>query len=358
MQYRVLVLISKEKLTAMDIGADGNVEAISIEGNEIMTYKSEEEIKDFCQYLKDYYNIVCFSDIDMSISVIRFDASQHHVICLLEEIKMANECDLIGIEKLLPLLVLKEGLVKPGITLQVEIFGSAYSVGVSNDLKLQCIRGEVGKNKVELPIAKLSLYYCFDANNLIDNKQELEKCQEEFRRELSHKEKVIIKLEKNIQAEKARADAAEAKVETLSDQKSKSAKRYICKFDKKRSLIASAGKNNSSLNAYQNTIESVFTILGYNIVKKLEYRIVYVVSNSDVVKKNQKIAAAQAYYNNERMSDYDMVITAVEDGRVYCLMKSNSTIKEGDAVALIGDLSDNKEDIMQWYEKNKYGGTN
>lgn len=102
----------------------------------------------------------------------------------------------------------------------------------------------------------------------------------------------------------------------------------------------------------------MFTILGYNIVKKLEYRIVYVVSNSDVVKKNQKIAAAQAYYNNERMSDYDMVITAVEDGRVYCLMKSNSTIKEGDAVALIGDLSDNKEDIMQWYEKNKYGGTN
>ena len=67
MQYRVLVLISKEKLTAMDIGADGNVEAISIEGNEIMTYKSEEEIKDFCQYLKDYYNIVCFRLLDLTL---------------------------------------------------------------------------------------------------------------------------------------------------------------------------------------------------------------------------------------------------------------------------------------------------
>ena len=48
-----------------------------------------------------------------------------------------------------------------------------------------------------------------------------------------------------------------------------------------------------------------------------------------------------------------MVITAVEDGRVYRLMDSHLTIKEGDAVALIGDLLDNKEDIMQWYEKNK-----
>lgn len=349
MQYRVLILISKEKLTAMDIGADGSVEAISIEGNETMTYKSEEEVKEFCQYVKDYYNIECFSDIDMSISVIRFDASQHHVICLFEEIKIANECDIISIEKLLPLLVLKEGLVKPDITLQVEIFGSAYSVWVSNDLKLQCIRGEVGKNKVELPIAKLSLYYCFDANNLIDNKEELEKCQEEFRRELSHKEKLINKLKKNIQAEKARADAAEAKVETLSDQKSKSAKRYICKFDKK-----------CPLNAY-NTIFSAIWGRGFagdDLEKKfaaddLEYRIVHVVSDSDVVKKNQKIAVAQAYYCGLRMSSYDMVITAVEDGRVYRLMDSHLTIKEGDAVALIGDLLDNKEDIMQWYEKNK-----
>lgn len=345
MQYRVLILISEEKLTAMDIGIDGNVEVISIEGNETMTYKSEKEVKDFCQYVKNYYNIECFSDIDMSISVIRFDASQDYTVYLFEEIKMANECDLIGIEKLLPLLVLKEGLVKPGITLQIEIFGSVYSVGVSNDLKFQCIRGGVGKHKVELSVAKLSLYYCFDANNLIDNKQELKKCQEEFRRELSHKEELINKLEKNIQAEKARADIAEAKVETMSDQKNKSAKRYICKLDKKRSSNFYQGHTTSVLDAVTRLLD--------NFEKKVEYRIVNVVSNSDVVKKNQKIAVAQAYYDNARMSDYDMVITAVEDGRVYCLVSSNSIVKEGDAVALIGDLSDNKEDIMQWYEKNK-----
>lgn len=343
MQYQILILLAKDKIAAMDIGADGRVEIIYFEGNESIAYGSGEEMRDFCLYLKDYYNIEDFSDLDMSASIIKFDALSDNALCLFEEIKTAKECNLISIEKLLPLLVLKEGLVKPDITLQVEIFGIAYSIKISNDLRFECKQEESGNKQLRIPIERLSLYYSFDGNNLIDNEQELKKCQEEFRNELECKETAIQKLEQELQVEKARANAAVEKAERMLEQKNRNAKRYVCKFNKKNLEPQMKAKN-----LYDDILD-----LFNDCIYRAEYRIAYAVRDCDVVKQHQKIAVAQAYYGNERMSSCDCVITAVEGGRFYCLMSLNATIKDGDAVALIGDLSDTKEDVMSWYEKNK-----
>lgn len=347
MQYQILILLAKDKIAAMDIGTDGRVEIIYFEGNESMEYESGEEMRDFCLYLKDYYNIEDFSDLDMSASIIKFDALSDNALCLFEEIKSAKECNLISIEKLLPLLVLKDGLVKPDVILQVEIFGIVYSINISNDLKFECKQGESGNKQLRIPIERLSLYYNFDGNNLIDNKQELKKCQEEFRNELDCKETVIQKLEHELQAEKARADAAVEKAERMLEQKNCNTKRYVCKFDKKN-LEAQMKARNPYVGG---VVDTIFRRL--DLTDDWQYRISYAVRDCDVVKQHQKIAVAQAYYGNERMSSCDCVITAVEGGRFYCLMSLNATIKDGDAVALIGDLSDTKEDVMSWYEKNK-----
>ena len=341
MRYQVLILMAKEKLAAMDVDADGKAEAISIEGNAVMKYGSEDGVKEFCRYLKDYYNIEEFSDIDLSITVIRFDALQHDTICMFEQLKAAGDCNLISVERLLPLLVLKEGVLKPGRTVLVEIFGSTYSVGISNNLKIECKKGGKGQDKLKLPVERLSLYYYFDANNLIDNKSELKRCQEEFQRELSEKKDLLNQFEKRMQDERARADTAEAKIEwmysyicQIKNQKSRSVERCICKFKEKKENVKRS--------------PSWLTLL-----TPVKYQIEYVVDNLDILKKYQRVAIARGYCNDTRNSAYDTFITASGDGRVYLLKKSGAIIHDGDAVAIIGDLSDSREEIMQWYEKNK-----
>ncbi len=351
MRYQVLILMAEEKLAAMDVDTEGRAELISVEGNTVMKYSSAEEAKDFCRYLKDYYNIERFSDIDLSITVVRFDAPQHAAVCLLEAIKDADECNLVSAEKLLPLLLLKEGIVKPDKVLQVEIFGITYLAEINGDLKIVCKKGGEERDKLNLPVERLSLYYCFDANHLIDDQSELRKCQDEFQKELSRKEDML-------KAEKERADAAEAKIEKLfqivkriKDQKNKNAKRYVCR-------VRIENNNDSVLGVLVSSM--IFTYrAGVRVAAprslsgKINYRIEYAVNDSDVVINNQRIAIAKAYLNGERMSNFDIDIKAPAVGRIFCLMSKDSTVRDGDAVALIGDLADSKEEIIQWYEKNK-----
>lgn len=349
MQYQVIILLSEEKIAAMDVSTDGRMEAISIEGNDVMAYGPKEELKDFCQCLKDYYSIENFSELEMSISIIKFDAISDNAVYLFEEIKTAKECNLIGIEKLLPLLVLKEGLAKPDIVLQAEIFGIGYSIRISGDLKFECKQEIIGKNQLEIPVKRLSLLYSLDGNNWIDNKQELEKCQEEFRNEMNCKEALIKKLEHELgelQMEKAKADAALEKAKQMLEQKSRNVKRYVCKFIKRCS------PQSSSNSPWSSNFTSIFSSVD-DWLYRAEYRIAYFVDNGDIVKQYQEIARVDAYYLDKRMKEFVYRVRAGEGGRVYCLMSSDATIKDGDAVALIGDLSDTKEDVMSWYEKNK-----
>lgn len=346
MLYQVLILVAKEKLSAIDVSEDGTAETISIEGNEIMTYKSVTDIRNFCRHIKDYYNIDDFSDIEMSVLIVKFDALSSDAVCMLEEVKTANECNLVSIEKLLPVLVLKEGLIKPDMTLQVEIFGSEYSVKMNSGLKVECKEGGDGQDKVKLPIERLSQYFCFNANNLIDNKQELKKCQEE----LNRKEAACDNLKKELQKEKDKIDVIVTNLyrireeKRINEEKNKNAKRYICRFEKNFSQPI---MNTSGIGIMMKSLDSLV------VWSSAEYKIKYLISDGAVVKKNQMIASARAYDSDKKISVSGIGITAVENGRIYRLMSSDATIRDGDAVALIGDLSDTREDIMQWYEKNK-----
>ena len=57
MKYCILIFMAKDRLAAIDIGADGMADEISINGNDTMPYASEDEIREFCQHIKDYYNL-------------------------------------------------------------------------------------------------------------------------------------------------------------------------------------------------------------------------------------------------------------------------------------------------------------
>lgn len=353
MEYQVLIFMGNERLSAIDIGANGKSDRISIDGNDVMKYNSKMQIKEFCQYIKDYYNISKFSDLEMAITILRFDAVMENIFVLLDQIRDAGECNLISIEKVLPWMVLKEGLIKAGTDIQINTFGMVYTVSLGEDMILKCQPGGIKEHSVMFLPEKFSEYNHLNKKSLVDYEEEKNELCKKFDIELDNKEQQIKKLESQLVKEKKKTQKAKdslaqvrTEIDEIQEEREKNANRYICKLKKRSSGGYGGTKWNGLYGAFGD-------IAAHMVGDAIKYKVKYNIDNADIVKKNQKIATIQAYFGDERKFDRDTFVTAVADGRVYCLLDSNATIKDGDAVALIGDLSDNREDIMQWYEKNK-----
>ncbi len=97
--------------------------------------------------------------------------------------------------------------------------------------------------------------------------------------------------------------------------------------------------------------------------------------NTEIVKKDQIIARVSVDEKNQDYEsidgslfvsrilttlnnaygpkDLNFVIKATCDGRIFWLQEPETEVIYGSDIAIIGDVSDTKEDVMKWYGKNK-----
>ena len=76
MIYEVMLFLSKNQLAAIDISEEGNVEQVSLEGNSVISYSDEADLEQFCEWIKEYYNIGDFTEIDIRVNIVAFDANK------------------------------------------------------------------------------------------------------------------------------------------------------------------------------------------------------------------------------------------------------------------------------------------
>lgn len=345
MKYQVLIFMSKDRLSAIDIGADGKVDEISIDGNNMIAYTSKVQIEEFCRHIKNYYNIEDFSDLEMSVFILRFDALMQDVFVLLDEIREAQECNLVSAEKAILWFVLKEGLIKAGTAIQISVFGVIYTVSLDNNLILNCQIGGKKEDSFAFPKEKFAEYSHLSENSLIDYEDEKNELCKKFVAKLKEKERQIEELRQQLIDEKGKRKNAEDKLkesEKNIEENERSANRYICKLEKDYSH------------------DNPFA-LG---LRRYKYNLECHCHNTEIVKRGQKIAVVEVSYSYtvfygfmiekwERSSNDDFVITAAAPGRLFWLHEQGTELEYGSDIAVIGDISDTKEDVMKWYEKNK-----
>ncbi len=346
MKYRVMIFIAKERLAAIDIRADEKADIISVDGNVTMEFASEKQIREFCQHIKDYYNVDLFSDLEMEISILRFDAVMKDVFLLLEEIKDAAEYNLVSVEKLLPWIAIKEGLIKVGTAIQVKTFELVYTVSLGKDMVLKCQIGGTDKRSYEFPIEKFSENYRLGKGGLLGYEDEKNTLLKKFNAELTQNQQRIIELENLLSEEKKKRKIVEdnlekstAEMDKIRDERERNANRCICKLlrkDKEQQMDLITSIFMSSIGGFKDT-----------------YTVMHCCENTEIVKQGQRIANVAVVRLGSRKLELDFVIKATKAGRIFWLYETASELEYGIPIALIGDLADTKEDVMRWYEKNK-----
>ena len=240
--YKVIILISDNKISALDVSEKNSIEKISIDGNENMPYQSEKDMSVFCDYIKSYYNIDEFSEIDLSISIVKLNAGINYIHSLVEEMKAVREYNLIEIKSLLPLLLLREQKVKMNNSYDVELFGEGYRLFVDQDLNIQVEHIVLSEKGIVIDEKKLAIFYYFNATGLIGSEDELSELKECNKKEIAKKDKRIKDLEKELEAERQKIESTiknlKNRIEKLEEEKTEkenNKKRYICKLNQKYS---------------------------------------------------------------------------------------------------------------------------
>ncbi len=357
MKYRVLIFMAKDRLAAIDVGTDGKVDEISIDGNDMMMYSSKAQVRGFCQHIKNYYNIEAFSDLEMSVSVLRFDATMEDTFALLEEIKGAGECNLVGAEKVIAWLALKEGLLKAGTAIQVKAFDIVYSVSLSGDMVWRCQIGGTEGHPFMLSKEKFAAYNHLGEGSLFGYEDEINELCKKYDIELEKKEQRIKALEQQLLDEKKKT----SDINRILEEKERNIKRYICRLRSDQKLKMKDSLNTSGF--FSKVSATVYG--GEGTSRKDVYYLVCCCNSGAIVKKGQTIGKVKVYQeiwrgkdrlsNETRCPDADFVIKAEEPGRIFWLYYSHSEseFEYGSDIAVVGDVSDTKEDAMRWYEKNK-----
>ena len=342
MKYRTLIFMAKHRMAAIDIGANDKADVISIDGNNVMEYTSGTQIREFCQYIKSYYNIDSFSDLEMEISILRFDAVMRDALLLLEEIQDAKEYNLISVEKVLPWIAVKEGLIKTGTVVQIETFDLTYTISLDEAMVMKCQAGGTDKEHVFiLPKEKFTEYNHLDNNDLFGYEDEKKVLCEKYDNELKNKERRIRKLEQQLIKEKEKTKNIENRLEKAVSEiyeKEKSINRHICKF---------VNTDEINMTMVPQILQSAFR----NITYTYTYIVKFCCYDADIVKRGQKIADIKVSLGGSRLPERDFFISAKEAGRIYWLCEPGAEVKSETNMAIIGDLSDTKEDVMKWYNK-------
>lgn len=370
MEYRVLIFMARERLAAIDIDSGGKTDTISLDGNDVMEYSSQVEIREFCQHIKNYYNIDAFSDLGMSIFILRFDAVMEDVSVLLKEIQEAAEYNLLSVEKVLPWIALKEGVLKAGTAIQLRTFDIVYTLGLDNELKMHCQIGGEREHSINLPKEKFAEYDHLSKNILFGDEEEKKELSKKYDIEIGNKDKQIKKLEKELLKEKDKAKATENEVkkvntelDEIKEERERNANRLICRLKCANEKIDRKFSENHLESNLIGCLGIITSALGN---KRYKFHYKKCCNNAEVVKKGQKIAVAEFYYCYEnalleksgidpwiRSSEEDFAITAKASGRLFWLQKPEAELTYGVDIVVIGDVSDTKEEVMRWYEKNK-----
>lgn len=353
-----LILMTADTLMAVDIDSDGRDEYVSLEGNISMTYQSRSETQRFDQYIRDYYNIDQYESLETSLLVLQCGADPVNAQYLCSLFSGAAAFGTIDVRYILPLLVAAQGWMEKTDEVHLSVLGVQYTVFTNEHRQLCCrVSADGGAEVRVLQPGQLGFLFRPDAGAFRQDTERLQKAVRQLEAEKLRTEEIIRKLQEQETAYKKRIaeleDDITALQKTAAEQaekirsfewRTRNARRCVVTFD--RNMTA---ETTDLIWGFSKTIAHIaaLTALSY------EYHIQLKLSNGDIIQSSTLVASVKAVSPSfgEDAGIRTIPIVAPQDGRIFYLVEANAEVKNGDAIAIIGDIADTRMDVMNWYRE-------
>lgn len=354
MQYKIIVFITEEYLKALDVTEEDRFSDISIEGNKRMRYFREKDADRFCDYIRMFYNINQFSELDIFALIV--DATKTEEKRRVAEYIFDALCgckrSLLGAEQILPILVNMKKMLGASQEIRVCFLGEHYLVQADEEFRIS-VRAEEGEAELVLDESAAAGIYYFKGTDSLSRK---------LRPELEEKEERIKALEGRL--EEAKREAADLWLWLKGAEKEKKGlqeeiERLRLEHKKRREnarIICYADKRSFEGN--------------FDVDQNEKLRVRFAVANGELVSRHQHIATLlrgpfllfsnpQAY-SHVRGRFFHLVEEEKEKKNESGLGVTRSItysffgkegIEPGTAVAIIGAEDDTEEEVMEWYAK-------
>ena len=183
MEYNLLICTATTKWIAIDINPNGELERLSLDGNDFAEVHSTEDVLEFCAKILGYYNINNFNDINLNIKIVMVSKYSPLNLELFMQLKDAASVNLIDAKTVMPIYVLKNCLVKANTKIGILCMEERFSFIVDDNLTVSYENAEEGED-LRIEPENFSIVFRFNCKNLISVEREfkeLEKKQDEIK---------------------------------------------------------------------------------------------------------------------------------------------------------------------------------
>ena len=340
MLYRLMIFISKDKLSALDFSGDNKPERISFDGNLYHMYYKVSDLENFIETIKDYYNILSFNDIEISVQLISLEAKQEYINELYNAFTESFQVNVIDGKKIAPLLFIKNREVKRNNSYLVKLYDTTYKLTIDENLMCMCTVVYEEINTLYIEDNQYSILYNFDYNLEIKNKDEIDSLKCDFEKKVNELQEKLNQIENDycvLQNENKELKNKIKKLENIKKEYRKSEKRCLI-------YLPSFEEFNEDLK---------FVIFSKFGVDRNLYTIKQHALDGAYIEKGTIIAEVM----NENSSKK---VTAPISGRLYYMFPNNTRTtldshdsKKKTVIAIIGGLEDTWSSVMNWYGKIK-----
>ena len=329
MEYNLLICTSTEKWIAIDINPNGELERLSLDGNDFAEVHSTEDVLEFCAKILGYYNINKFNDINLNVKIVMVSKYSPLISELFMHMKDAVSINLIDAKTVMPIYVLKNCLVKANRKIGILCMEERFSFIVDDDLTVSYENAEEGE-ELRIEPENFSIVFRFNCKNLISDEREFKELEKKFGKELE-----TI----NNELEELRHQYIQLNSKKEENKKILDSRRIILKFDNQVIDLSHA------LHSYPQN-EDIYQcklLKSDGDIVEPETEIITIHKCNNII---GKLDFSQGEFFN---SFHDYKMKTKSTGKIFYLVKDGDQIKRNDALAILSDPLDECEDIMQWY---------
>lgn len=345
MEYNLLICTSTTKWIAIDINPNGELERISLDGNDFEEICSTEEVLEFCEKILGYYNINKFNDIQLNVKIVMVSKYSPLISELFGHIKDACSVNIIDAKTIMPIYVLKNYPVKANRKIGIHCMGENFSFRVDDELTVSYESAGDGE-ELRIEPESFSVAFSFNCQNLISDERKYKALEKKYIEETEKQKQEITEKADEISVLNNKYSNIKSELETLE-------KQFIsatCKIEKTEAML----KDQRSIIYFdKNSIaylpSSLFG-LSATIHPQKKYKCTLCKTDGEVIKKGQPIIEFDLEdYNNPG------IVKSKFKGKIHYLVWKGDSISLNDAVAIISDPMDEKEDVLNWYRSIKLG---
>ena len=171
MEYNLLICTATTKWIAIDINPNGELERLSLDGNDFAEVHSTEDVLEFCAKILGYYNINKFNDINLNVKIVMVSKYSPLISELFMHMKDVASVNLIDAKTVLPIYALKSCLGETNKKISIICMDEKFSFEMDDELRVK-YKSNIGDEKIHIGPESFSTVNSFTFENLFSKVKE------------------------------------------------------------------------------------------------------------------------------------------------------------------------------------------